>query len=288
MDDVTALHIMAERLAARFGGFGPTGAADRPPLELLPAVVPDDWPAGIPLPPGATVIGAIRQVGPMTVAPGAARRTHLLFDVPLGVGQVRAFYLDALSRAGWSPLDQMLRRGGFIHRGGAEHFEADTAAREGGTHLTLEVQPAHDGTARVLMVAIVFPPGSPGPRARLSLHRPPDPYAGLPAIHLPPDVAFIAGGGRGGRSGSRVESEVTVHMDMDHADLTAFVTGQLERAGWSGRDAGLDGALAWSTWSFADGTGESYVGTLYVLRCPERPGQYRLSLVAEWAGRGVV
>ena len=58
MDDVTALRIMAERLAARFGGFGPTGAAGRPPLELLPAVVPDDWPAGIPLPPGATIIGA--------------------------------------------------------------------------------------------------------------------------------------------------------------------------------------------------------------------------------------
>jgi hypothetical protein len=74
---------------------------------------------------------------------------------------------------------------------------------------------------------------------------------------------------------------------MDHADLIALVAGQLERAGWSGRDAGLDGALAWSTWSFADGTGESYVGTLYVLRCPERPGQFRLSLVAEWAGRGV-
>jgi hypothetical protein len=80
---------------------------------------------------------------------------------------------------------------------------------------------------------------------------------------------------------------VTIRTDMDHADLIALVAGQLERAGWSGRDAGLDGALAWSTWSFADGTGESCVGILYVLRCPERPGQYRLSLVAEWAGRAV-
>jgi hypothetical protein len=178
--------------------------------------------------------------------------------------------------------------GGFVYRGPSLSFEADIAAREGGTHLTLEVQPAHDGTARVLMTATEFPPGSPGPRARLGLHRPPDPYAGLPAIHLPPDAVFIVGGGRGGRRGSRVESEVTVRTDIDHADLTAFVAGQLEQAGWSGRDAGLDGALSWSTWSFADGAGESYVGTLYVLRCPERPGQYRLSLVAEWAGRGVV
>jgi hypothetical protein len=99
MDDRTALRIMAERLAARFAGFGLTGTADRPPPEVLPAAVPDDWPAGIPLPPGATIIGAIRQVA---LAPGATRRTYLLFDVPLGVGQVRAFYLNALVRAGWS------------------------------------------------------------------------------------------------------------------------------------------------------------------------------------------
>ena len=67
--------------------------------------------------------------------------------------------------------------------------------------------------------------------------------------------------------------------------LIAFVAGQLERAGWTKRDGGLDGALAWSTWSFADSEGEPYLGTLYVLRCPESPEQYRLSLVAEWAGR---
>src|SRR5438093_4897914 len=279
MDDVPALRIMAERLAARFGGFGPTGAAGRPPLELLPAVVLDNWPAGIPLPPGATIMGAIRQVAPMMVAPGAARRTHLLFDVPLGVRQVRAFYLDVLSRAGWSPLGPMLRRGGFVHRGGAKHFEADIAAREGGTHLNLDVQPAGGGTARVHMDVIEYPPGSPGPRARLGPHARPDPYAGLPTIDLPPDAegGLIPGGGRSGRSGSTEESDATIRTDMDHAGLTAFVAGQLERAGWTKRDAGLEGALAWSTWSFADGAGEAYVGTLYVLRCPESPGQYRLS-----------
>jgi hypothetical protein len=171
MDDRTALRIMAERLAARFAGFGLTGTADRPPPEVLPAPVPDDWTAGIPLPPGATIIGAIRQVA---LAPGAARRTYLLFDVPLGVGQVRAFYLDALVRAGWSSTERASRMGSFVHSGPSIGFEADIAAREGGTHLTLEVQRAHVGTARVLVTAIEFPPGSPGPRARLGLHGPPD------------------------------------------------------------------------------------------------------------------
>ena len=79
------------------------------------------------------------------------------------------------------------------------------------------------------------------------------------------------------------EVEVTIRTGTDHAALAALAAGQLEAAGWARRDGGLDGALAWSTWTYAQ-DGEPYAATLYVLRCPERAGRYKLSLMGEWVG----
>lgn len=75
---------------------------------------------------------------------------------------------------------------------------------------------------------------------------------------------------------------MVIRTDVDQAGLAAFIMGQLERSGWARTEGGDDGALTWSTWSFTDGAGQTYCGILHVLRCPERVGQYRLTLVAEW------
>ena len=83
MDEMTALRAMAERLAARGAGFGPIlgamGAADQPPPELLPGAVPDDWPATIPLPPGATIVGAVHWGAS---GPDRPAMTHLFVAAP--------------------------------------------------------------------------------------------------------------------------------------------------------------------------------------------------------------
>ena len=104
----------------------------------------------------------------------------------------------------------------------------------------------------------------------------------LPLVRLPAGTRFIAGGGGSGSSTAHAEAGMIVETDLDRAGLMAFVTPQLEQAGWSQQAVGEDGALTWSAWAFADQRGAPWRGVLYVLQCPDRPRQYRLSLLAEW------
>lgn len=276
MDEMTALRTLAERLAARVAGQHFGVEPDEPPTRLVVAAVPDEFPRNVPLPPGAVVVGAIRRGG-------QARQTHLMFDVPQDTRHVQAFYVDALGQAGWTLLD-FPGRGGFRPRGQSLHFEEDMEAPEGGTHLSMYVRPAGEGTTQVDLTVTVFAPGTPGPRIRQAEHPATGRYGLLPSLILPPDAEMLPGGGSNW-SGERSETTMGIRMDMDQASLCAFFAGQLERVGWTKQDAGLDGALAWSTWTFKRETGEPYLGTLYALRWPGRPGEYRLSLVSEWAGR---
>ena len=282
MDELTALRTLAEHLAAQLGVWHGDLTPVPPPLELLVATVPDDWPARISLPPGATIIGAIRETA---VAPGPVRHITLLFDTSLTVEQVRAFYGDRLTQAGWSDMvERRAPMGGFVYVSPAVSFETTTAHDEGGIHLTLDAHAARDGTARVRLIAVVHPPGSAwvARRAVSALHWELGfPHSLLPSLRLPAGTRTRPGGSGGG-STERVESGMEVETDMDRAALTAFLTPQLEQAGWTRQDGGEDGALTWSTWTFADEAGAPWRGVLYVLAHPYQARWYRLSLVAEW------
>jgi hypothetical protein len=290
MDETTALRALAEDLAARLAGWHPDIRPDLPPPQLLPATVPDDLPAPLPLPDDATIIGTVRHTAP---ALGPVQTLLLLVDTPLTVEQVRAFYEDCLVRAGWSEVQMQGRdpgaMGGFVHTTHAVAVGfALTATHDAvGMHLTLDAHRAPDGTARVQMVAVVYPPGSPWIAGRAVSHLHSTlryPHGLLPPLPLPPGTIVISGGGRGSTT-SNVESAMDVETDMDRAILAAFFTPQLEQAGWTQQDAGEDGALTWSTWAFVDPAGAPWRGVLHVLRCPERARRHRLSLVAEWPPR---
>jgi hypothetical protein len=136
MDENQALRIMTERLAVRIPGVSPPKPDDAPPRSVL-LTVPDDWPATIPLPPDAVVIGAVCYSG-------SPPSTDLIVDVSQDVRHVRAFYLDALSRAGWKPLEQTLRHGGLMHADPMMQFKKDTEDVDGGMYLVVDVQPASD------------------------------------------------------------------------------------------------------------------------------------------------
>jgi hypothetical protein len=71
---------------------------------------------------------------------------------------------------------------------------------------------------------------------------------------------------------------------MDRAAQAAYFVPQLEQAGWTRQEAGVDGALTWSTWTFTDEAGAPRRGVLYVLAHPYQARRYRLSVVAEWRG----
>ncbi|HZS89508.1 MAG TPA: hypothetical protein VFE42_18715 [Chloroflexota bacterium] len=277
MDEHQALRTIAERLAAEFAGRRTPEGSSGPPPRLVLAAVPDQFPKNVPLPEGAVVIGAICYGG-------TERHTHLMVDVPQDARQVRAFFLDRLRGAGWTPLEYMPERGGFIPFGSTVYFVEDMDVAEGGTDLRMDVRPAGESSTQVRLTATVFPPGSPGPGVRLARHGVSGIRSPFPGIHLPSDAEVLPGGGSTG-SGGRFETALVMRTDMDQAGLAAFITGQLERAGWARVGGGEAGALAWSNWDFADGAGQPYRGTLSMLRHPERAGQYRLILEAEWVPR---
>jgi hypothetical protein len=106
----------------------------------------------------------------------------------------------------------------------------------------------------------------------------------LPPLHLPPDATLVTGGGGSSGSNASVQSAMTIQTDLDQRALAAFLVPQLAAAGWRQQNAGAAGALVWSTWLFADDAGAPWQGTLYVLQCPERARQYKLSLEGEWTG----
>jgi hypothetical protein len=274
MEEIEALRILAEHLAAEFAGRHVRDAAGSVSPRLVVAAVPDEFPANVPLPDGAVVIGAICYGN-------TERHVHLMVDVPKDARQVRAFFLDTLRQAGWTPLEYMPERGGFIPFGNIIYFVQDMEANEGGTDLVVDVRPAAAGTSHVRLTATMFPPGSPGPAVRLARHGVPGIRSPFPGIHLPSDAEILPGGGSTG-GGRSHETAIVIRTDMDQASLAAFIMGQLERSGWARTDGGDDGALTWNTWNFTDDVGQTYRGILHLLRYPERAGQYRLILEAEW------
>jgi hypothetical protein len=274
MDENQALRTIAERLAAEFARRHTAEGASGPPPRLVLAAVPDEFPKNVPLPGGAVVIGAICYGG-------TERQTHLIVDVPQDARHVRALFLDALRGAGWTPVEYMPGRGGFLPFGSPVYFVENREAAEGGTDLSVDVRPAGEGSAQVRLTATVFPPGSPGPEVRLARHGVSGIRSPFPGIHLPSDADILPGGGSTG-SGGRIETAMVIRTDMDQTGLAAFITRQLEGAGWAKAGSGDAGALTWSTWDFSDDAGQPYRGTLSVLRNPARAGQYRLILEAEW------
>jgi hypothetical protein len=290
MDETTALRTLAEALAARLAGWHPDITPDLPPPQFLPAAVPDDLPAPLPLPDDATIIGTLRHTVP---APAPVQTLLILFDTPLTVEQVRAFYEDRLVRAGWSEVQMQgrdpLAMGGFVHTTHAVGFALTTTHEAAGMHLTLDAHRAPDGTARVQMVAVVHPPGSLWMAGRAVSHLHSKlwyPNDLLPPLHLPPGTTVISGPAHGSTTYG-VESAMDVETDMDGAALAAFFTPQLEQAGWTRGDAGEEDALTWSTWAFVDPVGAPWRGVLHVLRCPDRARRYRLSLAAGWPPRHI-
>jgi hypothetical protein len=248
--------------------------------------VPDDLPAPIPLPDDAAIIGTVRQ---RTTEPGPVQRIDILLDTPLGVERVRSFYEDRLVQAGWSEVQMQgghpRAMGGFVHPAAATGM-ALTATHAAGLRLMLDAHPAAGGTVatQVAMAAVVYPAGAPWMAGRALAHMLDTvsyPHGLLPPLHLPPGTSVIANMGRGS-STSDVGSAMDVETDLDPGALAAFFAPQLERAGWTRRDAGQDGALTWSSWAVVDPAGAPWRGILHVLRCPDRARRYWLSLVVEW------
>jgi len=220
--------------------------------RLLPEAVPDD----LPLDPRSLLPGA-RLVGTaLRLADDVPIGANIIFVVPGDADPVDLVrYASAeITRQGWSepPISARPFSGGFEGPRGIVTISFCQTVDGPQLELTIYPSPDRPTEARVRLqmdqpIACgrqSSPPGSPGsvlPTMDV-----------IPRLSLPPGVRSEVGSAPTliptTLSRNRVTSEVTAITGMSAADLEAYVSTQLQTAGWvrlNGRD---DGPLAWSLW----------------------------------------
>ena len=91
----------------------------------------------------------------------------------------------------------------------------------------------------------------------------------LPPLAPPPGARLFSR--IGGGSDDVVESNATLHTDLDLVAIGTHYVAHLKDAGWSLLNEGGDGPQTWSTWSFYDETGQPWNGVSTALRLPDTP-----------------
>ena len=72
-----------------------------------------------------------------------------------------------------------------------------------------------------------------------------------------------------------------LETNLDLASLTDHYMAQLEVAGWTRSDEGLDGPQAWSTWPFSNNEDHPWRAVFTALHIPDTSGRYLLHLCSD-------
>ena len=236
-------------------------------IEILQGVLPDDLPADVPIPEGTMIIGSIVRSGKHT-------SVEIVLDVPQQPEKVLEFYRDSLTGDGWEEKkrpsmggfvsSQMSSSASFCHEQEISLHVSGYAVSEGefaDVRLHLNDDPQY---CKAYTEGPVYPGASPGDI--------------LPALSAPEDSVWMSGGGGGG-SGDRQYSTASMETNLTTEELQTHYQAQLLETGWKQLEEGAGKTLAWSTWEFADDSGNDWSGLLLV-RATD--GDYRiLYLVAD-------
>jgi hypothetical protein len=305
-DDVPVPMALALRLAQGSLYYGYAGPSDEPSLTILPGALPDDLPLRIPMPPGGRLLGSVVSVAPSFIAvsfgggrprprPRGGDLVTVYLDVPGGAERILASFEQPMAEQGWRPPaidpDSVMRRrmgrgGGGFQSTGAPFYVPPSrtfCASERGPSLRVVVNLRDAGPQDVRLYLSLFDTG----QCAESADDDDDAYMPqfritrmLPVLQPPMGVEMWGGGGGG--SDQDWHTDATAHTDMDAAALVAHFGGQFRAAGWTQRDEGVNGALAWSRWTSEDGR---YEADLWVIEAPE-PGERYLRLRAQRAEPG--
>jgi hypothetical protein len=234
--------------------------------RLLVGQLPTDPRAAIPLPEGSHIAGSMEwsDAGAYTIV--------------LDVDQPWAPLLDAYRR-------QLLDNGWQERRRLPGHAERDFSSADPTQALFVQ------GNRRLSVDAGSTPDGLTDVRLSLdTTYEEPLPLLGLPdpreLPRLLPDLPPPTGDrqapthSRGARDGAHAGATLTT--DRDIAAVAAHYAGRLEQAGWSAYGSGIDGALAWSTWTAPgpEGDRDPAQGRFLVARSPFDPRRYNLYVQA--------
>ncbi len=249
---LAALEALIERLTSYPD---PSGGLRR--VRLLPGELPSGLPFEIPLPPEARVIGS---------AVGEADGTILL-DVPQSPEEVEAFYARELAARGWEEQRPYLEESGFVSAG-VERGGGRFCRGKGGPSLRVSAFVRPEGTTDLRIFYTLESRFSFCDRPRAVREKPLLEVREevLPRLVHPEGSRQRRGGG--GASDDYVSSYALVRLPSTSAwsaeGLRAYYAEQLRAAGWTPREEGKTGAVAWSRWDVAY-EGERWQGLLFVV-----------------------
>jgi len=201
--------------------FSPPGGEPRI-VEIALGRLPEAWPAEIPIPEEAEIIGGL------AFSDGSISVRYSLAQTPK---EVCAFYTGVLGEAGWTPIERSLsgEAVGFCRE--REQLVV-LAVREGSvTEVLLSYSPT----------GFLCPPREDELGLRI-----------LP--HLLHKASVVGSGSSGGLDWESVRLELV--SGESAAELAAFYQGQFLAAGWELVDHGEGDAAAWSRFRKRDELGE--------------------------------
>lgn len=286
---------LVERIVGWGGSWG-NSATSR--MRILSGSLPEDLPIALPLPPDSRLLGSLAMPDTLPDALMGRRKRPvgrsflIVLDVPSTNVDILAFYHNALAEHGWKPpafdpTDMYT----YMDRGGFRSTPAPSAPSQifcSGPHgpwLRVTVYDGADGLSDVRIHLSTADngfcaPQRMGPMGYMAIQRI------VPVLQAPSGVTMWGGGGGG--SDTQWTTSATAETSMSAADLADSFAAQLVGAGWKRRDGGVNGALAWSSWTLID-DGE-WQAMLWVLEEPEPEHRFlRLRVEpVDQAGSGLI
>ncbi len=242
--------------------------------QLFLGKLPPDLPFELPLPVGSNVIGTLIR---------SPQHIEMVLDCSQTPESVIEFYTERLTVTGWQKFEQPIggRSGGFTVslRGPV----ISMLFCRGNRGPALNVQ-AFIGQQTLTELRLNLSADSQNsPCNQKQQYRPP--YENLiPPLSPPAGIQQLGGGGGGGSNSWY--SSATLETDLNLATLATYYASQLEKGGWTKRDEGQSGPIAWNTWDFKDSDGENWQATFFILRNSDVSRQHFLYIKADLAEGG--
>ena len=266
--------------------------------QLLPGQLPDQLPVDIPIPEGSYILGSLIR-NPESI--------DMLLNAHLSPEQVLSFYRQRMEAKGWQTTDiYRPNRGGFMpsgsrSRGGNETFyqglrdpsltikDLESSApwhdevnrNRSGPVLTVNAYPDKGNMTDLRLNLNMNGPFPPGPLPHMRGRPSRNIFSLLPALEAPEGAEQTGGGGGGSLNSAR--SEATLVTNTDLLALVAHYNRQLEQAGCVLIDEGLNGPLAWITWTLKEDD-KLWHGFFFILK--ELDQEYYLHLRMKSASGG--
>lgn len=207
--------------------------------EVFVGALPASWPADLPLPSGARLLGSSFRTS--TNAPFG--NIEAVLDAEGTPSDVLASYQAELGRQGWAV------------------FEMPTPAPKGfvlGDHPLPERRSLSRGREGPLVTVSALSRGTGLSDVRLRLDPPrkhpfqparfwPPLFDRVPTLRAPAGVLLSHDGGYGGGDAGW-SSGATAHTDMAVGELESHFARQLVDLGWMRLAGGEDGVVAWGSW----------------------------------------